>query len=129
MVSRKHSLVPASLSRLEKRFAAWRNTRSSGQRIPESLWRAAAKLASKHGLNRTARVLNLDYYGLKKRVDDASGLVEPSFIELPPTSPLPVMNECVIELEDDTGARMRFQLQGPNVPDLLALSRSFWNAD
>ena len=50
-----------------------------------------------------------------------------TFVELPP-SPL-ASNECVIEWEDAAGARMRVQVKGPNLPDLLALSRSFWNAD
>ena len=39
------------------------------------------------------------------------------------------MSECVIELEDATGSRMRVQMKGQNLPDVLALSRSFWNAD
>jgi hypothetical protein len=35
----------------------------------------------------------------------------------------------VIEWEDVAGARMRVHLKGQDVPDLLALSRSFWNAN
>lgn len=126
MRGRKRSEVPASLSRLGQRFAAWRKTRVSGQRIPESLWKSAVKMAAKHGLNRTARVLNVDYYSLKKRVDGASNPAA-TFVELP-SSPLPVLGECVIEWEDAAGSRMRVHLKGQNPPDLLALSRSFWNA-
>jgi len=128
MRARKRSELPASLSRLGQRFTAWRKTRASGQRIPEALWKSAVKMAGEHGLNRTARVLNLDYYALKKRVDGASGPAKSTFVELP-SSPLSIMSECVIELEDVMGSRMRVQLKGQNVPDLLALSRSFWNAD
>ena len=128
MRARKRSEVPASLSRLEQRFAAWRKTRALGQRIPDSLWKSAVKIAGEHGLNRTVRVLNLDYYSLKKRLDGASSLAESTFIELP-SSPLSMISECVIEFEDATGSRMRVQLKGQNAPDLLALSRSFWNAD
>jgi hypothetical protein len=65
---------------------------------------------------------------LKKRVDGASSLAESTFVELP-SSALSIMSECVIELEDAAGSRMRVQLKGQNAPDLLALSRSFWNAD
>ena len=100
----------------------------AGQRIPESLWKSAVKLATEHGLNRTARALNLDYYSLKKRVDRASSQPKSTFVELP-SSPLSIISECVIELEDATGSRMRVQLKGQDAPDLLALSRSFWNAD
>lgn len=129
MRARKRSEVPASLSRLGQRFAAWRKTRVLGERIPESLWNAAAKMAAEHGLNRTARVLKLDYYSLKKRLDGASGLAESStFVELPSSS-LSIASECVIELEDATGSRMRVHLKGQNIPDVLALSRSFWNTD
>jgi hypothetical protein len=128
MRARKRSEFPASLLRLGERFAAWRKTRRSGQRIPEALWNSAVKLAMKHGLNRTARALNLDYYALKKRVDGASGHATSPFVELP-SSPLSVMNECVIELEDATGAQMRVHVKGRDIPDVLALSRNFWNAD
>ena len=128
MCARKRSEVPASLSRLGQRFAAWRKTRVSGQRIPETLWKSAVKMAAEHGLNRTARVLNLDYYSLKERADGASVVAESTFVELP-SSPLSIMSECVIELEDANGSRMRVQLKGQNAPDLLALSRSFWDAD
>jgi hypothetical protein len=128
MHARKRSELPASLLRLGERFAAWRKTRRSGQRIPEALWKSAVKLATKHGLNRTARALNLDYYCLKKRVDGASSHVASPFVELP-SPPLSIMNECVIELEDATGSHMRVHVKGQDIPDVLALSRSFWNAD
>jgi hypothetical protein len=86
-------------------------------------------MAAKHGLNRTASFLKLDYYSLKKRVDGASSLAGGStFVELPPSS-LSIMSECVIEWEDATGSRMCVQLKGQTPPDLLALSRSFWNAE
>jgi hypothetical protein len=121
--------LPASLSRLERRFASWRRTRASGERIPERLWKAAVKTAAEHGLNRTARILNLDYYSLKKRVDDASSQGESStFVELASSS-LPIAGECVIELEDAAGSRMRVQVKGLNLPDVRTLSRDFWNAD
>ena len=129
MRSRKHAEVPASLDLLRQRFVAWRKTRTPGERIPESLWKSAGKMAAKYGLNPTARVLNLDYYALKKRVAGPSRPASSStFIELP-SSELSVSSECVIEWEDAAGARMRVHVKGQNLPDLLALSRSFWNAD
>jgi len=127
MRGRKRSQMPASLMRLSRRFAAWRKKRDFGQRIPESLWKAAVESVSEHGLHCTARALKLDYYSLKKRVDRASS--DPSgFVELP-ASPLLGVPECVIEWEDASGSRMRVQLKGQVTPDLLALSRSFWGAD
>lgn len=128
MRERKHSEVPGALLRLTKRFANWRKGRSAGQRIPEKLWRAAAKVAATHGVNRTARALNLDYYSLKRRVEDAIPQSTLQFVELP-SSPMSGMNACVIELEDSCGSRMRVELNGASTPDVLALSRSFWTAD
>ena len=129
MRSRKHAEVPASLTRLGQRFVAWRKTRVPGERIPESLWNSAVKLAAKYGVNPTARVLKLDYYSLKKRSDAVSRSVPGStFVELP-SAAVSVSSECVIEWEDATGARMRVHVKGQNLPDVLALSRSFWNAD
>ena len=129
MRSRKHAEVPASLDLLRQRFVAWRKTRTPGERIPESLWKSAGKMAAKYGLNPTARVLNLDYYALKKRVAGASCPASSStFVELPPSA-LSVSSECVIEWEDAAGARMRVHVKGQNLPDMLALSCSFCNAD
>ena len=127
MRKRKSAEVPASLSRLEQRFAAWREERVAGQRIPESLWDSAVKMAMEHGVSRTASLLKLDYYSLKKRAEDAStSSTSSAFVELPPVPP---SMTSVIEWEDVAGARMRVQLTGQSPPDLLALSRSFWNAD
>ena len=127
MRRRKRGEVPARLSRLEQRFAAWRKHRRRGERIPASLWKAAAKLAVDYGLNKTSAVLKLDYYSLKKHVDRSDGGAAASspFVELPP---MPLASECVIELEDGTGASMRMHLKG-ELPDVLALGRSFWNAE
>jgi len=34
---------------------------------------------------------------------------------------------CTLELENTSGAKMRIQLRGVAMPDLAAISRSFWN--
>lgn len=128
MRKRKSPEVPTSLSRLGRRFATWRRKRAAGQRIPKSLWKSAMEVAAQHGVSRTAAYLKLDYYALKKRVEHASSS-DPSstFIELPPVS-LAMMSDCVIEWENTAGARMRVQMKGQIAPDVLALSRSFWDA-
>ncbi len=125
----KSPAVPATLSRLEQRFTAWREKRAVGQRIPKSLWKSAAEVAAQHGVSRTASLLKLDYFALKKRVADASSSgTSSAFVELP-SVPLSMMSECVIEWEDVAGARMRVQMKGEKAPDVLALSRSFWDAE
>ena len=92
----------------------------------------AVKAAGKYGLNPTARALRLDYYALKKRIEQANsatlseeGAVT-TFVEL--ASPMSSgSRECVLELEDPGGAKMRVHLKGIEAPDLAALSRTFWS--
>ena len=130
-VQNRRQDIPKPLVQGRKRFRAWRRTRKLGTRIPERLWDVAVRLAVTHGLNRTASVLGLDYYSLKKRVDSTDSDEHSSastFVELS-MPPLATSGECVIELEDVAGARMRVHLKGHEVPDLVAFSHSFWNAD
>jgi hypothetical protein len=129
-MGQKYEEVPARLASLERRFAGWRSRRSRGERIPHHLWKAATKLALEFGLNRTAKLLKIDYYHLKKRLDrnsDGSGTQSP-FVELPPV-PFCLPSECVMEFDDGMGASMRVHLKGAEAPDLLALGRSFWTGE
>ena len=123
--------VPARLEGLSHRFERWRRAHKGHSRIPETLWTSAVKAAGKYGLNPTARALRLDYYSLKKRVEttacrrasDREGVT--AFVELAPAPPTG-SPECILELEDPGGAKMRIHLKGAEAPDLAALSRSFW---
>jgi len=130
MGGRKQREVPAPLVRGRGRFESWRRARKIGTRIPERLWTLAVNLAVAHGLNRTASELGLDYYSLKKRVESANSRARSmasTFVELPP--PPAISGECVIEFEDVAGASMRVHLKGYDAPDLIRLSRSFWNGE
>jgi hypothetical protein len=100
------------------------------------LWDAAAKMAQRYGLARTASVLGLDYYRLKKRLDQNAAhgsetrpaAAKTTFMEFP--APVrPAAPECVVELEDSAGAKMRIHLKGAEAPDLAALSRSFFGGE
>jgi hypothetical protein len=116
-----------------RRFEQWRQVRKVHTPIPESLWAAAVKLAGRYGISRTARALRVGYYALQERVERETAcsaaasptLGEPAFLELAvPTRP--GTSECLLEWEDGDGAKMRVHLQGVAAPDLVALSRSFW---
>ena len=123
--------VPPGLEETRRRFERWRRTRRTGSRIPQSLWNAAVKMSQRHGINKTARVLRLDYYALKKRVEkevdsaaEKDGVSPSPFLEL--TTSVPSGGcECIVELEDATGATMRVHLKGVEAPDLAELTRSF----
>ena len=121
------------LERGAERIAQWRRTRTAGDRIPEKLWVMATGLAGEYGVSRTASALMLDYYALKRRVEEAasesSGRVgRPGFIELPATT-LAVPGDCVIELENRAGSKMRIHWKGNELPDLTAICRGFWSAE
>jgi hypothetical protein len=122
--------IPADLARAAGRFAEWRRRREFGARIPESLWRSALALSARHGLNRTAKVLRLDYYSLKQRIKTRASvpMSRPTFVELA-AWPLTTTSGCLVELTNAAGATLRIHLPGTAIPDLVALSRSVWNTE
>ena len=133
---RRHDL-PARLEGVRQRFEDWRRTRKVRSRIPEPLWASAVKLATRYGIHRTAKVLRVDYYVLKKRVEGTpaataskarAGTAGATFLELP-AAPWVGSGECTLELEDAGGAKLRVHLKGFQTPDLVALSRSFWQSE
>jgi len=133
MDTRKARDVPAQLEGVRQRFERWRRTRKGHARIPDSLWASAAIMADAYGISRTATVLRVNYHVLKKHLGHkkaATGRTEAEgearFIELAPFAPSSRC-ECLLELEDAGGAKMRVRLQGVGMPDLAALSQSFWN--
>lgn len=122
-----HGHASAALSRARRKIAQWRERHRPRARIPEELWREAAELACAQGINRTARALRLDYYSLKKRAAAAarSGQRVPGFVEILPGGLPAGRPECLIEVEDPSGAKLRIHLQGGDLPDVAALARGF----
>ena len=117
--------IRSGLAEGRRRFDETRRHRRHGAPFPDDLWSLAAELAREHGLNRTARALGLDYYSLKKHLD-AAGAPEArhDFIEIP-ASRLPSVATCTIEVESPHGARMRIQIYGGTLPDLVAITSTF----
>ena len=129
MGANERGQLPLDLVRGRARFQAWRTRRKAGERIPQLLWAVAVRLATTHGVSRTAAALGLDYYSLKKRTESPGTPRQsggPAFVEF--TSPAMVAKQCRFELDNGAGATMRVQLVGYDVADVEALSRSFWNA-
>jgi hypothetical protein len=130
----KDCRLPARLVGVQRRFEDWRQSHRARSRIPESLWALAVKMADRYGINRTARALRLDYYSLKKRIEPQAaaavgvpnGEALATFLEVAPIRSA-VAGECILELEDAGGAKMRIHLKGHGMPDLTALARSFWD--
>ena len=97
----------------------------SSARKPLDRRRSSARGAAAHGRSSLRRRSG------RRRADTAQSL--PAFLELAPSA----IHECVaapagpcqcmVEWEDAAGAKMRVELKGAPMPDLAALSRSFWN--
>ena len=129
MGGRARSELPKDLAEGRSQFQAWRARRTAG-RIPLTLWALAVRLVSRHGVSRTAAVLGLDYYSLKKRAESGArepASSSPAFVELP--APVVLTRHCQFELDNGTGATLRLHLVGYDAADVATLACSFWNAE
>jgi hypothetical protein len=116
------------LENTRRRIARWRETRTHrGAPMPAALWAAAIALARQHGLYTTARALRVDYGSLKKRMDAAGAgrVPSPAFVELPAARSTG-LGACVIDLEAPRGGRMRIEVTGVTVADLVTLTQVAW---
>jgi hypothetical protein len=74
--------------------------------------------------------LVVDYSVLKRRVqlknkDAAASTNPPDFIELNLEPPAAV-SECIVEMQDRLGLKMRMHFRGQTDVDLLELAKLFW---
>jgi hypothetical protein len=127
--------ISTGLESVQWRFERWRLRHKPRSRIPDRLWAAAVRAASTSGLHRTAKALRVDYYSLKRRVQQEAAAVSRvppgggevgSFIELTAAASGGACR-CDMEWESAGGAKMRVHLSSFQMPDLSALSRSFWD--
>jgi len=119
------------LEETRRRIARWRERRPyRGAPMPAALWAAAVALARQHGLYPTARTLHVDYGSLKKRLDAAGAgrVPSPAFIELPAARPTG-LGPCVIDLEGRRGRRLRIEVAGVTVADLVTLTQVAWGRE
>ena len=121
------SSASLGLQQTRRRIARWRETRTHrGAPMPATLWAAAVALAGQHGLYTAARTLRIDYGTLKKRLNTAGPgrISSPAFIEL---APRPTgLGPCVIGLEAPRGRRLRIEVTGMMMADLVMLTQVAW---
>lgn len=121
-----------SLKDVEKKFARWRRTRRPRERIPETLWSAAAKLTKKISIHKVSRRLHLNHTALKQRADGrttssahADGCA-PSFVEVPWLSKGKEPDAaCVVEIRRGEGAVMTLSIHKEGAVDMAVVIRSF----
>ena len=120
---------------LRLRFEEFRNRHEKRTRFPEELWRAAAELAGKRGINAVTRALRLDANSLKKwmvqgagaqatRQRDIERANKPAFVELLATAP-GAGSTCVVEVESPKGGKLRLEWKGASSNELTQLIRAF----
>ena len=146
------------LEDVAQQFKAWRQSRVRGERIPAALWGEAVRLCPEHTPQRVAGVLRVGLANLMQRlgrtIDKAAQRPGPDteFVELIMSNPTTEMpgpgtsrlglappppggaatpgsaHECVLELENMHGGKMRVQLNGAGLASLGLLCSSFWSA-
>ena len=131
MALKNYSTPPPSLSEVKEQFKTWRRTRKSPRPIPDNLWQAAVSLTAKHSISKISKELVVDYSALKKRVpikkkNTAAEMSPAGFIELNLEPPAAV-TECIVEMQDNLGAKMRMHIRGKTGFDLLQLAKAFWS--
>ena len=130
MPRKNHPAPSPSLGEVKEQFKIWRRTRKSLRPIPEKLWAAAVKLTAQHSISQIAKELVVDYSVLKRRVqlknkDAAASTNPPDFIELNLEPPAAV-SECIVEMQDRLGLKMRMHFRGQTDVVLLELAKLFW---
>ena len=125
------------IEQVRRRFEEFRTANPSRTRFPEALWMAAAELATRHGVNATARVLRLAVPSLRKWVENRGGAqnakrVEakqraaalPAFVEFLAPASGAVAN-CSVEVESPQGGKLRLELKVVATTELASLIRAF----
>lgn len=119
-----------TLEQVCQQFEYWRQSREKRCPIPEELWQAAESLYPEHSLYHISKALRLNYTDLKQRFEQKEPTFIPptihstEFIELNVNSAIPPA-ECLVEMEDPYGAKMRMQVKGGARLDLIELGKLF----
>ncbi len=131
MTSKNYPTPRPSISEVKEQFKLWRRTRKSPHPIPDKLWQAAVSLTATNSISKISKELVLDYSALKKRVrikkkSTANKTSPPGFIELNLEPPAAV-SECIVEMQDKLGAKMRMHIRGKTEFDPVQLAQAFWS--
>jgi hypothetical protein len=119
---------------LRKRFEDFRSQHEKRTRLPEELWRAAAEIAERRGMNLVCRCLRLDANSLKKWM--GKNVSEPrrkrAIKKSRPTAPPAAFVElltpaasCIIEVEAQHGGKLRLELKGVATSEIAELIHTF----
>lgn len=132
--TRRGGTLPPEIKEVRKRFQDWRKTKEGRERIPDRLWASAIRLCRDHNIHRVSRWLRLNHSALRDQVEAAAARrvsrkkSKPAFVELV-AQRQSTPAECMLELENADGTKIRMELRGAGVSDLAALVRSLWREE
>lgn len=135
----KENGQPQDLVRLRQRLDEYRRDSRPGKALPGWAWAAAGRLARRHGVHRSSRMLGLEYNKLKRlsgAAADRSGQARtsrprrhpsPQFVDL--SGALTVGGDCRLVLEGPGGQRLSVQMPaGAATEVVLGLCRAGFGA-
>ena len=124
--------LPSPLESVRYQFEKWRETRKSPREaIPGNLWAAAASLRNQYPMSQISKTLRLNHTDLKNRIPGQKSNrrkkkpSSPFFVELDCLHSF-AASECIVEMEDAFGSKMRMSFKGQDNLDLLELGKAFW---
>ena len=131
MAHARPNVAPAEVRKVQEQFARWRASKQGRERIPQRLWRAAAKLCKTHSVNRVARWLRVNHTALQdqtaRRSSPRRSQPAPTFVEWrAPAVMLPGASstEYVLEVEGAGERTLRIRMRGATVSEVAALARA-----
>ena len=123
----------AAIARVQPALTAWRQRHKPRQGIPKALWKRMAKLAGRYGVSPVAQSLGVNYTALKDHLLGRRSTAEasrvspgPAFLEVPVTT-WPNGPQCVVELEDRSGAKLTLRLGQSDAAGALAVAQGLWS--
>jgi len=133
MGSKKNPAQNPALNKVKEKFETWRRTRKGNASIPEELWQAAINVFHSEGytLHQIARELRLNQTEMKRHMENVVPIIQksshPEFIEMNCATQPDFISECIVEMEDSSGSKMKMCFKGKTDFDLIELGKSFWN--
>ena len=133
MAQRRQAADTAGLARLSEDVEQWRRTRVRLSPMPAHLWKEAAAVARRLGVNRVKVALGLNYGVLKAHVaaggEVAASASAPSarFVELSGAQVLglPAADGAVVEVVDAHGVRLTVRLAAGADCDVARVVEAF----
>ena len=121
---------------LRRQFAEFRRTHAPRSRLPEELWRSAARLARRDGFETTARALAVERLSLEKwthRFEPRASAQARKIACREPGGPASVellagaaiANSCRVEVESRQGGKLRLELKDIATSQPMKLIQTF----